>query len=127
MLRNLVMFGMMGALGIPVLFLTLILLVEICGVSPVLATSAGYLIGALVNYTLNYRFTFKSSKAHMDSGPKFFLIALMTGILNALLVYLGVDLMGMHYLLVQIFATLIVFLSNFVLHSTWTFRLENTK
>jgi len=127
MLRNLVMFGMMGALGIPVLFLTLILLVEICGVSPVLATSVGYLIGALVNYTLNYRFTFKSSKPHMDSGPKFFLIALMTGTLNALLVYLGVNLMGMHYLLVQIFATLIVFLSNFVLHSTWTFRLENTK
>lgn len=127
MLRNLIMFGMMGALGIPVLFLTLILLVEICGVSPVLATSVGYLIGALVNYTLNYRFTFKSSKPHRDSGPKFFLIALMTGILNALLVYLGVNLMGMHYLLVQIFATLIVFLSNFVLHSTWTFRLENIK
>lgn len=127
MLRNLVMFGMMGALGIPVLFLTLVFLVEVCGVGPVFATSVGHLIGALVNYALNYHFTFKSSKAHSDSGPKFFLIASMTGILNALLVYLGVDLMGMHYLLVQIFATLIVFLSNFLLHSTWTFSLENTK
>ena len=127
MLRKLVMFGTMGILGIPALFLTLIFLVEACSVGPVLATSAGSLVGALVNYTLNYHFTFKSSKAHSDTGPKFFLIALITGILNALLVYLGVDLMGMHYLLVQIGATLIVFLFNFVLNSTWTFRLENTK
>jgi len=127
MLRKLVTFGMMGILGTPAHYLTLILLVEACGVGPVFATSAGSLVGALANYTLNYHYTFKSSKAHSDTGPKFFLIALMTGILNALLVYLGVDLMGMHYLLVQIGATLIVFLFNFVLNNTWTFRLENTK
>lgn len=127
MLHKLVVFGMMGILGTPSHYLTLILLVEACGAGPVFATSAGSLVGALVNYTLNYHYTFKSSKAHSDTVPKFFLIALMTGVLNALLVYLGVDIMDMHYLLVQIGATFIVFLSNFVLHSIWTFRLENAK
>lgn len=121
------MYGMMGILGTPVHYLTLILLVEAFGVDPVFAASAGSLAGAWVNYTLNYHYTFKSSKAHSVTAPKFFLIALMTGTLNALLVYLGVDLMGIHYLLVQICATLIVFLTNFALNSSWTFCPEKTK
>jgi len=127
MLRNFILYGMVGALATPAHYLTLILLVEAGGVGPVLATSLGSVVGALVNYVLNYHYTFKSSKAHLDAGPKFFTVALNSGILNALLVYLGVDLLCGHYLLVQIGATLIVFLANFVLNSAWTFREENAK
>lgn len=126
-LRKLIIFGMVGTLGTPAHYLTLILLVEAGGVAPVFATSVGSVVGALVNYFLNYHYTFKSSKAHLDSGPKFFSVAMSTGILNALLVYLGVDLLGMHYLLVQIGATILVFLANLVLNSAWTFREENAK
>ena len=52
-------------------------------------------------------------------------MAVGTGILNACLVYLGTNLLGMHYLLVQVGTTLIVFLVNFLLNSAWTFREEN--
>jgi putative flippase GtrA len=125
MLRKLFRYGVVGAVGTPAHYLTLILLVEIGGIGPTFATIAGSAVGALVNYLLNRRYTFKSAKAHSDAGPKFFIIALGTGILNAVLVYLGAGLLGMHYLLVQIVATLIVFLSNFVLNNAWTFREEN--
>lgn len=125
MLRKLVLFGMVGALATPAHFLTLILLVELGGVGAVWATSVGAAVGALVNYLLNHRYTFRSRKPHLEAGPKFFTIALMTGLLNALLVYLGVDQMGMHYLPAQVCATLIVFLANFLLNSVWTFREEN--
>jgi len=64
MLRKLVTFGMMGILGTPAHYLTLILLVEAGGVGPVFATSVGSVVGALVNYFLNYHYAFKSSKAH---------------------------------------------------------------
>lgn len=125
MLRKIVIFGLVGAIATSAHFLTLILLVEAGDIAPVLATSAGSMVGALVNYRLNYRYTFRSTKAHLDAGPKFFSIALMTGLLNAVLVYLGVDLLGRHYLPVQVCATLIVFLANFVLNNAWTFREEN--
>jgi putative flippase GtrA len=121
MLRKLFRYGVVSAVGTPAHYLTLILLVEAGGIGPVYATIAGSAIGALVNYLLNRRYTFKSAKAHLDAGPKFVVVALGTGILNAVLVYLGVDLLGMHYLIVQVVATLIVFLSNFVLNSVWTF------
>ena len=93
--------------------------------SPVWATVAGSAAGALVNYLLNRRYTFDSRKPHRDAGPKFLTVAVGTGLLNAILVYIGTDLLGLYYLLVQCVATVIVFLSNFLLNSVWTFREES--
>jgi len=120
--RKLVAFGSVGLIGTTAHYVVLIVLVEAFGVHSVLAATAGFLVGALVNYTLNYHYTFQSSKAHLDTGPKFLLIALATGLLNSLLVYFGVEVLALHYLLVQIVATLIVFLANFALNHLWTFR-----
>jgi len=98
------------------------MLVESAGIHPVAATSVGFVVGALVNYTLNRRYTFQSCKPHLDAGPKFFIIAIVTGVVNSLLVYGGINLLGANYLLVQIGATFIVFLANFALNSLWTFQ-----
>ena len=116
------MFGLVGVIGTGAHYLVLIMLVERAGIDPVTATSVGFVVGALVNYALNRRYTFQSSKPHRDASPKFLTIAIITGIANSLLVYGGVDLMGANYLLVQISATSIVFLANFALNSLWTFR-----
>ena len=115
-------FGMVGIAGTLAHYTTLIFLVEIGNLNPTAATTAGFGVGALVNYLLNHRYTFNSSKAHRDSGPKFALIAIATGLLNTLMVYAGVDILGFNYLLVQIVATATVFLLNFILNSIWTFR-----
>jgi len=121
-LRRLTAFALVGAIGTGAHYFVLVSLVEMVGLSAVAATSVGFVVGALVNYALNHRYTFRSSKAHLNAGPKFFLVAIVTGILNSLLVYIGVNLVGANYLLVQIGATLIVFLANFALNSLWTFQ-----
>jgi putative flippase GtrA len=117
-------FGATGALATLVHFLILIVLVEIGVASPLWSTVAGFAAGALINYTLNRRYTFNSRKSHWDSGPKFLAVAVGTGVLNALLVYVGTAVLGLHYLPVQCLATLIVFLASFLLNSVWTFREE---
>jgi putative flippase GtrA len=119
-------FGLMGVIGMPAHYLTLILLVEVGGAGPVLSTIAGSAVGLVVNYSLNRRFTFRSRKPHRFAGPIFFTVALGTGILNAALVHLGTGPLGHHYLPVQIATTLIVFLVNFALHSAWTFKESRT-
>lgn len=118
-------FGVAGALATVVHFLILILLVEIGVASPMWGTVAGFAAGALISYTLNRRYTFISRKSNWDAGPKFLAVAAATGLLNAMLVYVGTALLGLHYLLVQCLATLIVFLANFLLNSIWTFREES--
>ncbi|NCC29247.1 MAG: GtrA family protein [Gammaproteobacteria bacterium] len=120
--RRLAAFGVVGAIGTLAHYLALVSLVEIWGLHPAAATTVGFGLGALINYLLNYRYTFNSSKSHRDAGPKFALIAIATGVLNTWMVFAGVDVLALDYILVQIAATAAVFLLNFVLNSLWTFR-----
>ena len=121
-MRRLTAFGLVGLIGTGAHYLVLVLLVELAGLDPVVSTTAGFIVGALINYILNYHYTFRSVKAHLDASPKFLLIAVITGIANALIVHAGVYILHANYLLVQIVSTAIVFLANFYLNSRWTFK-----
>jgi putative flippase GtrA len=100
----------------------LISLVQALGVNPVVASVAGALIGGIVNYVLNYRFTFRSENPHLISGPRFVLAALVGMTLNALFMLIGVEWLGMHYLLAQVLTTGLVFLWSYNASRLWTFR-----
>jgi putative flippase GtrA len=119
--RRLKMFGLLGIVGTAAHYAVLVGLVEALNFKPVIATTLGFTVGAAVNYILNYRYTFKSKKAHSDTAPKFYLIAVLTGFLNAILVFIGVHSLNFNYLIVQILVTAVVFLTNFILNSRWTF------
>jgi len=120
-LQAIIKFGMVGAVGTLCHYATLITLVELLRVGAVTATTAGFLAGMLVNYALNYRYTFRSDRPHVQAAPRFFLIGVCTGVLNALLMHLGVVVAGMNYLLIQLVTTAVLFLLNYLLNSIWTF------
>ena len=100
----------------------LIVLVQIAGVPAVPASAAGALLGAGINYTLNYHFTFRSSKRHREAVLKFVVIAVVGLLLNTVFMWVGVELIGAHYLLSQIVTTGLVALWNFTGHRNWTFQ-----
>ena len=99
----------------------LIALVQGLAVDAVLASSAGALLGALINYTLNYHFTFRSTRCHSESVPRFAAIAVGGLALNALLMWAGVDWLGLHYLLAQVLTTVMVLFWSFLGNLWWTF------
>ena len=121
-MRSFFTFGLVGAVGTACHYVTLIGLVELLSFRAVAATTAGFLVGMVVNYLLNYRCTFRSDQPHAVAAPKFFVIAVGTGLLNAAVVHVGVNLSGFDYLLVQIVTTAVLFVANFLLNSVWTFR-----
>ena len=100
----------------------LIALVQIGDLPAVPASAAGALLGAWINYSLNYRYTFGSSAAHRDSVPKFAAIAAVGLLLNTLLMWVGVHVLGVHYLLSQVVTTGLVLLWSFAGNRYWTFR-----
>ncbi len=112
---------MIGAVGTGGHFITLILLVEFVSLAAVWATTVGFVVGAVINYFLNYYLTFKSDKAHRDAMLKFFTVALLGAGTNMLIVFVGVDVMMLHYLLVQLVASFIVLMWNFSVNKLWTF------
>lgn len=100
----------------------LISLVQLAHISAVPASAAGAFLGACINYSLNYRFTFRSTKQHKESICKFVVVAAAGLVLNTLFMWVGVDLLGAHYLLCQIVTTGLVMIWSFFGNRLWTFQ-----
>ena len=124
--RQFVSFALIGAIGTAGHYLTLITLVEKVKISPVIATTFGFVVGALINYILNYRFTFRSNKPHHEALSKFLTVALLGAGVNTGLMYLLNQWLGLHYFLAQLVATGLVLVLNFLLNRIWTFAESHT-
>ena len=115
------LFAGVGAIGTIGHYTTLIVLVEFWALDPVIASCLGFVVGALINYILNYHFTFQSDKRHREALTKFLLVAIAGAAINGVIMYIGVENTQFNYLLVQIFATTVVLLWNFIVNKLWTF------
>lgn len=116
------LFAGMGAIGTVAQYGVLIVLVRLTQMDAVLASTAGFVVGACVNYALNYLITFNSSKRHAETLPKFFTVALLGMGVNAAIMAGLVHQADVHYLLAQIVATGLVLIWNFAGSRLWVFR-----
>lgn len=121
-LKQFFLFSTIGAVGTTGHYTTLILLVEGLSQTPVLASTLGFLVGALINYILNYHFTFQSNKPHKEALLQFLLVASVGAGINTGLMYFCIEFTHMHYFLAQLLATGIVLIWNFVISKYWTFQ-----
>ncbi len=120
-LGQFLLFAGVGAVGTLGHYTTLIVLVQFWAVDPVFASSLGFVVGAVINYILNYHFTFQSNKRHTEALTKFLIVATIGAGINGSIMYVGVENTSINYLVVQIFATGVVLLWNFVVNKLWTF------
>lgn len=115
-------FTVWGAIGTGVQYATLAALVEFAAADPVLASSLGFLLGAITNYYLNYEFTFYSTQPHTVALPKFIMIASAGFLLNGSIVALLSHVIPLYYLVAQFIATGLVTVWNYTANRSWTFR-----
>ncbi len=100
----------------------LIALVQLAAAPPVPASAAGALLGAAINYSLNYRYTFRSTRQHREAILRFAVVATVGLVLNTLFMWVGVVLIGTHYLLAQVVTTGLVLIWSFAGNRYWTFH-----
>lgn len=111
-----------GGIATAVHYAVLTSLVELHVMAAAPSAAVGTLCGAGVSYCLNRRTTFADSRAgHGHTLPRFMAIALLGALLNGTLVWLGVQLLGWHYLAAQLLATVLVMGLTFRLNRLWTF------
>ena len=122
LLTRFIRFAGVGAIGTLVHYGILILLVHGMSLNAVLASTAGFLAGAITNYLLNYHYTFASNKLHREAMTKFFAVALAGMLFNAMVMSVCTNIFHLHYLLAQVLATGIILLWNFSANHLWTFR-----
>lgn len=114
-------FAAVGVAGTAVHYGVLIIAVQSLGIQPLMGSSIGFLLGALTNYLLNYRFTFHSKRRHREAIPRFYAVAAVGFVLNGLILAFLLNFWDLYYLWSQIFATAIVLLWNFFANLVWTF------
>ena len=110
-----------GAIGTVGHYATLVLLVQVVHTDPVFASTIGFIVGALINYLLNYRVTFNSKKRHCETLTKFLIVAGLGALINAAIMSTGINMFDIHYLVTQVVATCIVLALNFTANKYWTF------
>lgn len=103
-------------------YLVLVAGVELAGVGAVPASALGYACGAVLNYVLNHRYTYRSEVSHVRGVSRFAVVVALGLAGNALLMALFNGWLGWNYLLSQVITTGIITLWNFIGHSLWTFR-----
>ena len=119
-LSRFVRFAAVGGVATAIQYAILILLVRGFGVGPTAASSIGFVLSAIVNYLLNYRFTFQSNRPHGPAATKFGLLAATGLLINAAIMHL-MTAAGVNYLLAQVCATGVVLFWNFIGNTLWTF------
>jgi putative flippase GtrA len=112
-----------GGLGTAAHYLVLTLVVELLQIVPAYATVVGAFAGAILNYVLNYHFTFASKAPHRRTLPRFFVVAAVSAALNGLGMWYATHRLSLHYLLAQLLCTGAVLVLGYVLNRIWTFRL----
>ena len=100
----------------------LVALAELLATPPVLASAAGFIVGGIISYALNYGHVFRSEKEHLPTAAKFLAVATVGLCLNSAIMWLLAERIGLHYLPAQVTATALVMVWSFGANRYWTFN-----
>lgn len=102
-------------------------LVELAAAPVLLATSIAFVAVCLANYALHHFWTFRSGETHGAAFPRFVLMVALGFAINGCVMFAGVSLAGLNYLLVQAAAIATVVAWNYLLSFYWVFRTPQAK
>lgn len=92
------------------------------GLSPNTATALGALAGALLNYLLQFHFTFRSAQPHLEAVPRYLLITLLSWCANNALFAVIHGFSSLDVVKAQFSTTVLVTALNFVLYRRFVFN-----
>ncbi len=102
-------------------YLTLTALTELCGVHYLLSATIAFIIGLVINYAISTQWVFNPDPdIHKSAAIKriefigYTIVGVIGLGLNALIMWIATDYIGIHYMLSKLISTAIVFLWNFI-------------
>lgn len=101
---------------------TTAVLVEVAGLRPVIASTIGFVASIVVSYLLQRRWVFNSPVSNRLAVPRFLTVTAIGFLLNASILWVGTEMLDIHYAPVQLVALVAIPVSNYLLNSLWTFR-----
>jgi putative flippase GtrA len=116
-------YGVLGLAGTAAHYTVLLVFVEVLMLKAITGSSVGFVVGAIVNHSLNRRFLFhKTQRSYSASALLFCVVSVIGFFLNLGIVATATSVFAWHYLIAQVAATGTVFMVTFVLNKVWTFQ-----
>ena len=113
LVRQLFKFGIVGGLAFLIDFGIFAILTKI-GLHYLIAQIISFGISLLFNYILSIKWVFDAKKQTLKEIIVFIALSVIGLGINELLLYIGIDKLNFHELLVKLFATAIVMVYNFI-------------
>jgi len=121
MLVQLTRYALSGGAAVATHLAVLVMLIELAGSPPILASVLGFACATLVNYMLQHRFVFSRSRGHGSYFPRYLAVTLGTMTLNPLLFWTLSRGAGIAYLASQALIIGVIVPINFALNRSFTF------
>lgn len=96
--------------------------VEVAGFEPTITSSLGFVIVVIFNYLMHYSWTFDETAPHTQTLARYLLMIACGFLINAAVMFAGVNVLDLNYMLVQAVAFLMVILWNLSVAMLWVFR-----
>ena len=114
-------FAVIGLAATAIQYCILIVGVELFGLSAPLSSGVGFAVSSVANYLLNYRVTFRSSRAHASAAARFAIVAIGGLLLNVACMELFAEHWQVQYVLAQVLATAIALIWTYFGNACWSF------
>lgn len=109
-------FGVVGFIAFFIDYGLLAFCTEILGINYLISATIGFTVSVVFNYlaSMRYVFTHKEDMSRRREFVIFVVLSIIGLIINNALMWAGVEVLHVHYLIVKIFATAVVMVWNFV-------------
>ena len=116
LIEQMIKFGFVGFLCFFIDWGIMVFLTEVFGINPLISSTISFTVSVTVNYILSVTFVFETDKnANKVSQFVIFVLLSIVGLgVNELCMWLGTDLLGIHYMITKVGATAVVMVYNFI-------------
>ncbi len=115
LIKQLLRFGVVGGIAFLIDYLLLYVLTEYINIPVMFSSVISFSVSVIFNYILSTKWVFDTKK---KQGIKEFIIFIVLSLIglgiNQIIMYLGINKINIYYMIVKLFATVIVMIYNFI-------------
>lgn len=116
MLNKIIGFGIVGIIATVIDFASLFVLKSVLGVNVYIAATIAFILALIFNYvaSMKYVFAAKEGLSVQRQVIIFFATAIIGWMINQAMMYVGIEWLGIYYMLAKFLATAVTMIFNFV-------------
>lgn len=116
LVKQIIKFGLVGGIAFVIDYFILIVCREVFNINVFISAATSFTISVIFNYIASVKWVFDvNQETNKNKNFILFIIFSIIGLLlTELIMYLGVDIININYLIVKIVATAIVMIFNFI-------------